>query len=252
MMKLRFERVPDGTTVLRERHVAYPYTVLAPLRDTRVIVQSASGGLFGGERLRQEVTAGPAAVATVEFPAATVVHEMRDDAMAEQAIGLRAEAGGRLVYLARPVILFPDSRLRQRVGITLGEGAGVIVSDGFLTHDATGMARPFGWYENELTLRDERGTTLAIDRTRVDGASVAAGIPGVGGEFRAFGTVLAAGSCAPAVVEAVQADLDAHPDLFAGVTPLRREAGLLVRIAAADGGHLHAALGRLVRLMARG
>ncbi|SNB79525.1 Urease accessory protein UreH [Arboricoccus pini] len=243
-LDLVFRRAQADTRLVRRR-VAYPYAIQAPLRPARaaagchVIVQSASGGLFSGEQLRQCLAVESGADARLELPAATTVHAMRDGGQAEVEVEVEIAPGGCLAYLARPLILFPQSQVTQRFRFRLAAGATLIFRDGFMTHDPWAAGEHFRLLANEIDLCSAAGRRILLDRQSVTGLALAAGGPGIIGPYRAFGTLLLA-SLRPAPWTELAQSLQAveMPGLHVAATPLRREAGLLVRLAALDGGGL--------------
>lgn len=247
-LDLVFRRAQAETRLIRRR-VVYPYAIQATLRPARAeagchaILQSASGGLFSGERLRQLLAVEAGADARLELPTATTVHAMRDGGRAEVDVEVEIDQAGRLAYLARPLILFPASELTQRFRFTLAAGATLLFRDGFMTHDPWRAGEPFRRFTSELDLRSADGRRILLDRQSVTGTTLAAGEPGIIGRYRAFGTLLLTGPAA-ASWEAMAQDLQgmAASDLHVAATPLRCRAGLLVRLAAVDGGGLDAGM----------
>lgn len=251
-LNLAFVRAIDGRTVLASRAVSYPYCVTAPLRAAttktaaRLILQSSSGGLYAGERLAQTITAGPQARVVIECPAATVVHGMKPPTLAKQVLSIAVSRDGQLRYLSRPLIFFPDAALEQRVVLRASADATILYREGFCLHDARGGDRAFRQFRGSTQVLDENGALLALDRTVVEGAQIIAGIPGMGGAFRAFGSIYLIRSVDEAEVlqfkGALMARFAGSPLIYASAGVLRRGCGLLVRVAARDGGALADAL----------
>jgi len=241
-----------GQTVLARRHVSYPFHVGAPLRGVEVFVQSVSGGLFGNDRIGQRIEVGTDGAAVVRMPSAQVVHGRRGKDAARQAIALQAAAGARLAYLPRPVILLPGSGLVQSLDVTLGEGARVLLQDGFLLHDPAGSPQAARFLDSRVTVQRACGRRVARDRMRVTDAMLDAAAPGVAGGYRAFGTVWLLQDMAAQAYGPLRATLAAvvGQDVYGAMTKLREGSGALIRIAARDGGALDAALGAITRALA--
>jgi urease accessory protein len=235
-----------GRTVLAHRHVAYPFYVTAPLRDrlpgAEIIVQSVSGGLFGDDRLGQRVTVGAAAEAVLRMPSASVVHSRRDRGASRQSVTLRAEAGARLFYLPRPVILLPGSGLVQDMDITVASSATVLLQDGFLMHDPAGDQPVSRCLDSRVTIRQVSGRRIALDRMRITDDTIDAAIPGVTGAYRAFGTVWLLRETPGGAYHRLKAALSPvfaeTRHAYMAMTPLRDERGAMIRVAAMDGGDL--------------
>ena len=90
-LELRFAPDVGGVTRVVQRRVCYPYVFLKPFwfgdQPTGIataIIQSSSGGLFGGERLLQRLRLAPHAAVHLTNQAATIVHAMRGHAATVQ------------------------------------------------------------------------------------------------------------------------------------------------------------------------
>ncbi len=95
-LELTFAADGKGRTRVSRRRVRYPYTFLKPFwfgdrprGIATAMIQSGSGGLFGGERLGQVITLERDAAAHVTNQAATIVHAARGHAATEQNVCLR-------------------------------------------------------------------------------------------------------------------------------------------------------------------
>ena len=248
-LDLSFE-VAGGRTVLARRHVSYPFNVTAPLQSAapraEVIVQSASGGVYGGEQLGLRVTMGASAQAVIRMPSATVVHATRTGEAARQYVSLRAGEGATLLYLPRPLILFPGGALVQAMDVTVARTATVMIRDGFLLHDPTAMAPAARTLHSRVTVREAAGRLIAIDPMRIDDGLVDAASPGVTGAFRAFGAVWLVrrmeAACFRKVKAAIADRFVRDEDCYVSTTSLRGKSGAIVRLAAVDGGALDVAL----------
>ena len=255
-LDLSFE-VAAGRTVLARRHVSYPFNVTAPLQTdgprADVIVQSVSGGIYGGERLGQHLNAGRGAQAVVRMPSATVVHAARDGAGAYQSVSLHAADGAFLSYLPRPLILFPGSAFMQAMEITVAESATVLIRDGFLLHDPQTMASGARDLRSHLIVRKMTGGLVAMDRMRIDDSMIDSTSPGVTNAFRAFGAVwlirrMDAEQCRM-IKTAIARLFNGNGDCYVSTTSLRYDGGAAVRVAAMDGGALDAALDATVGML---
>jgi urease accessory protein len=229
--------------------VAYPFSVAnvfrldASLRDmATIILQSASGGLFEGENLSLSITAEPGALARFTTPSAAVVHGMSGGGMACQDVTLRADADSWLEYLPKPLILFPGSRLRQRITIKADAGARVLACDGFFMHAPRGVEGSFDLLDTTTEIRREGGDVVARERMRVTGATIAKGLPGLSGDFRAFGWIALIGGPEEAGTAVLDAGANCGETVYAGASHLPGDCGVMVRIAARDGGALVPAL----------
>lgn len=269
-LQLEFACAAGGRTVLARRRVAYPYHVTTPIAgrdDAVLVVQSASGGFYGDERLGQCVTAGANARVELRFPSAAVVNAARGLAGARQEVRLRLEEGATLRYGQRPLVLLPGARVRQTMDVQVGAGAYLLLSEGVTVHAPVGdpTTPPTGdpttpladdptgrRFDNRLQIADAQGRALAIDRFVLDDATIAAACPGVAGRWRAFGTLwcVAPGRTGwrDRLHQDVRTRAAADPGTAMAASPFAGDAGLMVRLAALDGGGLAAALEALAAL----
>jgi urease accessory protein len=257
-LQLVFSRPQHGATCLARRRVPYPYALTSPLRLDRepahmatVILQSISGGIYANEQLIQSFEVLSGAAARVMTPSATVVHAMPNGSKASQSINLAAGAGALLEWLPQPLVLFPDARLTQRLVIKAAPDAIVLVTEGFLAHDHIGKGATFDWLNTQIELRRCDGRLVAIDRSHCSGDMLRARLPGIAGRFVAFGTILACAELPQEKVaqlsEAMIASAQSISGLYVGATVVRGNVGILLRIAAEDGGSLVLALPAIAR-----
>ncbi|MCB8881206.1 urease accessory protein UreD [Acidisoma cellulosilytica] len=231
-------------TVLAHRHVTYPFFVTAPLRGqgptARIILQSVSGGLFGDERVAQRIAVGPDASAVIVMPSATIVHDRRGKASPNFAVTLHVEDRACLHYLPRPVILLPGSGLVQSIDLTIGQDSTVLIQDGFLMHDPQGFAAAQRHLDSRVSIRDAAGRIVALDRTKITDTDIAAGT------YRAFGSLWLLRAMHDGFYETVKDVLSRlsgnSTSCYWGMTRLRAESGIMIRIAAHDGGDLDIAM----------
>ncbi len=264
-LDLTFAPDSAGISRLVRRRVRYPYTFLKPFwfgdrpeGIATAILQSGSGGLFGGERLAQRILLQPGAALHLTTQAAAIVHARRAAAAAEQRIDLQLAPGSFLEYLPEPMLLFPDAGLEQRISVRLDPAAVLLLGDGVVAHDPDGDGphgagaagdRPFGLFRGLLEVRLPDGRLLFADRTAVTGAGYDRALAGGGMRRRGCGwfalVAPAEGDRHPMLKAALQAALDALPAdgrIQAVAAELPNGAGLWCRIAAQGGGDLRTAL----------
>lgn len=244
-----------GRTQLIRRHIAYPYHAAAPVPDTagvsRLVLQSVSGGLYGGERLSQNIRVKSGARVALVQPAATVVRRMAEGDVARQMIRLTVEADGQLAYLARPLILFPGSALEQDIAVTLAPGGRLLLRDGFLDHQPGSRGRDWR-FVSRVSLRAPDGRLLAAERLTLGRAVLDAERPGVTAAHRAFGKLwlLGATEAEREILPArIQAEWPPESAVYAAASLLPGACGLVIAFAAVDGGALDAAIDRMTSLL---
>ncbi|MCB8877073.1 urease accessory protein UreD [Acidisoma silvae] len=237
-----------GQTVLARRHVTYPFFITAPLRgrgpDAEIVIQSISGGLFGGERVAQRVTLGSGATAIIRMPSATIVHDRRDKAAAQCAVSLQLADSARLDYLPRPTILLPGSMLVQSVDLTLGPGATALLQDSVLMHDPNGMPTASRALDNRISIQNSAGRLIARDRMMITDAN------GEAGPYRAFGTLWLVAEITKSRYKDIKFLISSHDwACYWGMTQLRADSGIMIRFAARDGGDLDSGMTRMREML---
>lgn len=248
-----FARDADGVTYLSHQFASYPFHVTRPFYldpdmpgMATLYLQSASGGLFQGDRLHLSAHFADGAAGHLTTQAATKVHGMERGA-ASQTVEIHAGAGSFAEYLADPLILFPTSRLVSRTHVTVAEDATVILADSFLVHDPGGAGAPFGWFDSETVFARPDGRVLAVDRYRIDGETVAAGPPGITGGLAVQGNLFVISNRVPAdeLAGVLRDTLKAErAGLYAGASTLPGDCGAWLRVLGDDASVLRAVLDR--------
>jgi urease accessory protein len=235
--------VGGGRTRLGRQRVPYPFHVtrafyLDPERPdiATLYLQSASGGLYRGDRVTLEIAAADGAAAHVTTQSATIVHDTRGQG-AMLATHIAVGAGAFLAYTPDPLVLFPGAAIESATDITLDEGASVLLCDGFAWHDPDGTGRAFGGCAFATTVRDRRGRTIICDRGAIGGTHCL-GPSSPLGPYRAAGTMLVLGRGSNRLdPKAFEARLD-ELGCLAGVNAAPGGVGQGARILAPDGGTL--------------
>lgn len=239
---LAFGAEPGRRTFLRRQRAAYPFHVGRTLTMAgdppgfcTVYLQSCSGGIFQHDRLGIVVRAEPGAQVHLTTSASTVVHTM-EEGDAAQSVSIDAGADAFVEYLPDPQILFPRSRLANRLVIRAHPSATVLACDSFLPHDPEAAHRPFGWLRSDTRIEDETGRLLAADRFAVDGAVSAAERVGIQGPYRIQATLLVVHRAAPErVLAALRAAASGgDPAVYAGASLLPGGAGAWMRALSSD------------------
>ena len=248
--EITFARDPAGRTYVRRQHVSYPYHVCRALTFAgdppgmaTLYLQSCAGGIYRDDRLREHIVAEEGAAAHVTTQASTIVHSM-DRGSARQDVLIEAAAGSLVEVVPDPFILFPQSRFASDVRIRAHETATVIVSDSFICHDPAGGAAMFDLFHGGLRVEDLQGRLLMLDRVRVGGALVAGRRPGITGGFATQGSlfVIQRQGAASALVDVLRNTAADMPHVYAGASELPSGCGAWLRVLAADGSALRAAM----------
>jgi urease accessory protein len=252
-----------GRTTLRRQRVGYPLHVTRGfyLDSARpdlltLYLQSASGGLYAGDRITLDVAVGADAAFHLTTQASTIVHEGRDVGSRQQLV-LSASDGAFCAVASDPHVLFPGANLHLETIATVAADAVLFVADGFGIHDPKQSGRAFAQFSSRQRILRPDGRLLLQDFGRIRGDELRTG---------AFGTMAAAASVlliGPSSrlpdLNLLQQETD-RAGCLAGASAAPNQAGHVMRILAPDGGVLargleaafhvaaHAALGaELVR-----
>lgn len=243
---LRFAHGGGGTVLIRQ-HVPYPMHITRPFRLdagrpdlVTLYLQSASGGLYRGDRLSLSAALETGSAVHLTTQAATVVHDTRGVAAA-QTVRIRTAPDTLLAFTPDPVILFPGADYIGRTEITLADAALAIVTEGFAWHDPAGAGRSFGALSLATIVRDARGRELVADRSEIDGASLSRAASPLG-PYRAFASmfVLGGGERSPSPLQLDAVDLG--PGCRGAASRLPNQAGIGYRVLAENGGALARAM----------
>src|SRR5262245_5072401 len=178
-----------GRSVLRRQQIGYPlhitrgfYLDAARPDLLTLYLQSASGGLYAGDRVQLDVDVGRSAAFHMTTQAATVVHEGRNSGAAQRQ-RVRVEAGAFCALTSDPYVLFPGADLTSETDAVVADDAVLCLADGFAVHDPRksdpeAKARPFERFEGRLAVSRPDGRLLLKDFGAIDGNELHCGALG--------------------------------------------------------------------------
>lgn len=241
-LRLEFSHV-GGRTQLVRRQFSWPFHVGRQFQEPDapqaavVVLQSASGTLNAGDRLRASLVVNDGAVVRVRAQGAPSVHRARDGQGVVEDTAIAVGHDGSLECLAEPRVLFPGARLSQTLTVDLAGTGSALLADGAIAlHGGSGQG--FEEFASELLIRRD-GELLVHEQVRTGDWSRA---PGRAGSFTAFGQVL----ILPGADRSPTALEWDDPAGYLAATTLPNGAGLLVRIAASGGRQLRACIDEMV------
>jgi urease accessory protein len=226
---------------LRRQHVGYPLHVTrgfhldAARPDLLTLyLQSSSGGLYAGDRLKLDVAVGANAALHLTTQAATVVHDGKDTASTQQ-MRIGVGKGAFCAISCDPYVLFPGANLSVDTVAVVEDDAILFLADGISVHDPRRSGRAFRQYAGRQCVMRPDGRLLLKDFGRVAGEALR---NGPAGTMAAVATafVIAPREKWPSVETVMQA-VD-RSGCVAGVSEAPNKAGLAIRILAPDGGIL--------------
>jgi urease accessory protein len=230
-----------GRTILRRQHVGYPLHVTrgfhldAARPDLLTLyIQSASGGLYAGDRLELDVAVGANAALHLTTQAATVVHDGKDAASTQQ-MRVSVGKGAFCAISSDPYVLFPGANLSVDTVAVVDDDAILFLADGISVHDPRRSGRAFRQYASRQRVMRPDGQLLLKDFGRVAGEALRNGPLGTMAAV-ATALVIAPRAKWPSV-EALTQAVD-RSGCIAGASEAPNNAGLAIRILAPDGGIL--------------
>ncbi len=243
---LAFARAGERTYLARQL-VGYPFHVTRPFYLDRepaglatLYLQSAAGGIYSGDCLQLAIDAAAGAQCQVTTQGSTIVHDGRGRT-SRLATRLRAGPGAFVGLINEPTILFRGAAIDMRTDVRLDSGATSVLADALVLHDPSGNSREgFAFFASQLTVTAASGRLLLVDRLRVTGADFSRLAPH--GPLATAGTVYALGRLPANVsLEGLEHGIAAAGSSVAA-TRLPNDAGLMVRVLAANGAQLTRAL----------
>lgn len=233
-----------GRSALMRQIAPYPFHVTRPFALDRarpdlatLYLQSASGGIYRGDRLDLSLEVRAGAAAHVTSQAATVVHDTGAE-RARQTMDVIVGEGAFAALTLDPLILFPGAELTVSTTVRLAEGALAIVADGVAWHDFAALGRAFGSLTSETLVHGPDDRLLVCDRASVRGEELLGPGSLLGPAGGAYGTAYLLGPRdrlpTPEAIETTLDEVGCH----AGASLLPNGAGLGVRMIAANGGSI--------------
>ena len=243
-----------GRSMLRRQHVGYPLHVTrgfyldAARPDLLTLyLQSASGGLYAGDRIGLDLSVARGAAFHLTTQSATVVHDGRGRG-AVQRLAVNVEAGAFCAVTSDPYVLFPGAELALASEATVADDAVLCMADGFAVHDPHARGRSFTEFSSRLRIRRPDGRLLLQDVGRISGED----LQGALGRFAAAANLvlIAPPDRLPPVKELQQAA--DRCGALAGASAAPTESGLVLRVLASDGGTLSRAMEAAFHVAAAG
>jgi urease accessory protein len=203
-----------------------------------VFIISNSGGILQGDRYTIRIEAAPNAIGHVTTQAATKIHEM-DANHASQVQEITVDDGAYLEYLPDAVIPFAHSRFHTRTQIQIAPTATLLYAETLMSgrrYYRDGERFRFDLFSSEVAAARPDGSSLFVEKFRIEPGQSPVSRPGVMDDFDVFGNVLLLTPKAIADIVASQAASGWKPaeGWAAGVGRLPNNAGLIYKVVGRD------------------
>lgn len=249
-LDLVYAATANGSTRLLRRYCRYPFSLTGSFgkcssanATLSVIPQSASGGLFEGDDVRERHVVGANASVRLLDQGSLVVHRACNGRPSQWRRHVEIGANANVACLNSPLVMLPGAQLVARTTLVAHATATILLTDGIGVHTPSGPGSahdcasvlPANSLSQSIEVRrTKHAAPIAIDRYEAVFAA---------NEDRWFGTVmiLLPVSGAPAagrLADAMWRKIDSDRRVFGGVTELANEAGLAVRLIAPTGGKI--------------
>jgi urease accessory protein len=240
---LLMAELAGGRTIFRRQRVVYPFHVTRPFYLDRMrpdlatlYLQSSSGGLYAGDRLKLDLVVGASAALNLTTQAATVVHHGRESGSVHQQsikVGERAFCA----VVSDPYVLFPHARLSIATTAEVARGSTLIIVDGFAMHDPHQRGEPFTQYSSSVRVMRPDGALLVSDQGSLQGDQADLRFGPLGG-MRAAASVLIIAEPERRADRTKIENAVENSGCVVGTTLAPNGAGLAIRLLAPDGGTL--------------
>ena len=233
-LSLEFSADNSGKSFLNSQFASYPFHICRaqyfkndPHGMANIYIQSASGGIYQNEALTTNVIANANSSSHVTTQASTIVHSM-PDGHSSQTVNITVKNQAYTEYFPDPLILFPQSELSAHTRLTIDKTSTAIVIDGFITHAPHGNQNHFRKLHSSFSIYDAADKLLARDNYSVTPENLNVF---KNSKFIGMGTITVATQryYCDEFVKLLQKDLKANTRLYAGVTALPNNAGILLK-----------------------
>ena len=144
-------------------------------------MQSASGGLYAGDRLKLDVALGPQAALHLTTQAATVVHDGRRGRVRSMRHSVTVQDRAFCAMISDPYILFPGASLHIATIATVAADAILIMAEGFAVHDPHRRGGTFARFAAETRIMRPDGQRVVVDRGSICGSDLSGNCDALGG-----------------------------------------------------------------------
>jgi len=233
-LSLEFSADEDGKSFINSQYASSPFHVCRaqyfkndPKGMANIYIQSASGGIYQDEILTTNVVAHPNSNSHVTTQASTIVHSMPEGS-SSQNINIEAKNNAYTEYYSDPLILFPQSELDSNIKMVIDKTSSAIVIDGFITHALDYNDVSFRKLNSNFSIYDTDNNLLVRDIYSVTPESLN---PFGVKKYIGMGTITLVNFDHDnnALIELLQRELKANPNIFGGASKLPNNSGVLIK-----------------------
>jgi len=230
-------REEENPTRLLSDYVTVPYHLTGTLDSdpapgmTTICLQDPTGAVTQGDRHTLSVEARPRSRAHVTTQSATKVQSMKAS-YAHLDATLVADSKAYLEYLPGPTILNENARCLQTTKIEIADDATVIVGDIFVPNGLT-HHEPFSFdHFHSVTEARVNDSLVCADAVELRPSERDPRNRATVGEYSVIGTlyILTPSTDVGALADTIHSRLSGLPDIVAGTSVLKADAGVTVRV----------------------
>lgn len=237
LLQLEFQKNDSGKTVIGKLCSEIPLHVQKALHcdDSNLAylyIVSTSGGILQGDRYRIDINMKKDTQAHITTQGATRVYSM-NSSNATQMINVTLEENSYLEFIPDQIIPYQNSRFYQKLSLNVHNDSTMIYSE-IVTPGRIAMGESFAYDVCYLKTKatNQHGDYRFIDITNIEPKKQKLTSFGILEKYQMVGTVyiLTQEKHIMELYEKVDSFLSANQNIFGGITIMKNNSGLLVRI----------------------
>lgn len=237
LLQIEFQKNSSGKTIISKMYSEIPLHAQKTLHYddsdlAYLYIMSASGGILQGDRYRIDICMKNDARAHITTQGATRVYSMNSN-NATQMINVNLEENAYLEFIPDQIIPYRNSRFYQKLTLNVHNNATLIYSE-IITPGRVAMGESFAYDVCYLktTAKNQHGKYRFVDITNIEPKKQKLSAFGILGEYQIIGTIyiLTKEQYITELYEEIDSVLVDSKDIFGGITIMKDNSGLLVRI----------------------
>ena len=237
LLQVELQKNNFGKTVIGELYSETPLHVQKALHydDSNLAylyIVSASGGILQGDRYRIDISMKKDAQSHITTQGATRIYSMNSNS-ATQMLNISLEENSYLEFIPDQIIPYQNSRFYQKLSLNVHNDATMIYSE-IVTPGRVAMGESFAYDVCYLKTRatNQNGDYRFVDITNIEPKKQKIASFGILDGYQMVGTVyiLTQEKHVMELLEEIDSVISGNQDIFGGITTMKRNTGLLVRI----------------------